>query len=66
MEAEWPTTTPGWQRDVMLLLVAAVFAGEGLLAEGSKSGNALLLVSAVVALVGLIRLLLHRGPSKTR
>lgn len=43
----------------MLLLVAAVFAGEGLLADGSRSGCTLLVVGALVALVALVRTLAH-------
>jgi hypothetical protein len=62
MHAEAPTSIPRWQRDVMLLLVAMVFAGEGLLADGTKSGDALMIVGALVALVAVVRLLVHVRP----
>jgi hypothetical protein len=66
MEAEWPTTTPGWQRDVMLLLVAAVFVGEGLIASSTRSARALVLVGGLIALVAILRMLVRMGPHKPR
>jgi hypothetical protein len=62
MEAEWRGTTPHWQRDALLLLVAAVFAGEGLLAEGTRSSTALLVVASVIAIVALLRIVVRMAP----
>jgi hypothetical protein len=50
----------------MLLLVAAVFFTEGLIASSTRSARALILVGGLIALVALLRMLTRVGPRTPR